>query len=187
MAANKKKLFRPAVVGVTVPILLVCLFFVAFLGTCVEYSKIRGFRGELDREPDAHKNLNRYRRLLARKQQKLATLRRSVSIRFRSSEFKKRVEAMARLSGIPVNDVSIERFRLRGGSDFQKLLIEVRVKAVFPALGAFLSRLETATVKERDRFAYVLRVQKVDIAVIKLYERVLSARIHLTVFRKVGG
>ena len=184
--AGKGKKLRPAVVLITLPIALFLVFIVLFIDTCTDYSRIQGYRDELSRDPYAHNNLNRYKRMLAVKQQKLDALKRGVRIRFRPSSFKKRVEAMARLSSIPVNNLSIERFTIQKGSGYQRLLIELKVKTAFSALGAFLSRLETATVQERDRFAYVLRVSRVDIAVIKLHERTLSARLHLIVFRKAG-
>ena len=185
--AVKNKRFRPAVVALSVPLVLMLVFLVLFVDTCMEYGRVREFREEMRSQPFAHNNLNKYKKMLGIKRQKLDALRRSVSIRFRPSSFKKRVEEMARLSGIPENNVSIERFRFRKGGDYQKLLIEVKVRTSFPALGAFLSRLETITVRERDRFAYVLRVRRVDIAVVKLYSRTLSARLHLTVFRKGGS
>jgi hypothetical protein len=69
----------------------------------------------------------------------------------------------------------------------QRVLLEVRVKTTFPRLGAFVSRLEKLTVREQDRFEYVLQVQRLDIAVLNLYESTLSARLHLAVFRKGGS
>jgi hypothetical protein len=182
-----KKYLRPGSLLLVLPFVLLIVFVVLFLDTCSEYGRVREFRTQTRQNPFAIHDLNKYRKQLAGRTQMLEKLRRSVSITFRPSELKDKVEAMAALSAIPVNNVSIERFRVRESGRLQRVLLEVRVKTTFPRLGAFVSRLEKLTVREQDRFEYVLQVQRLDIAVLNLYESTLSARLHLAVFRKGGS
>lgn len=182
-----KKFLRPGTLVVALPLALLVVFVVLFLDTCSEHGRVREFRNQTRKNPFALHDLNKYRRQLADRTQQLERLRRNVSITFRPSELKEKVEAMAALSAIPVNNVSIERFRVQEGGRLQRVLLEVRVKTTFPKLGAFVSRLEKLTAREQDRFEYILQVQRLDIAVVNLYESTLSARLHLAVFRKGGS
>lgn len=182
-----RKLLKPrplAAAGGVALFLVLAAFFVDALAGYLEVQKY------LDRMRDRTFNvqdLNKYKRALSVKQQRLDELRRDTRAVFRVSDLFRRVIEMARRSGIAENDLSLTRVGVVKRGDLEELSLELRAYCTFARLGAFTARLERVAPSDPDRFEYVLRIDRVDIAVRKRTGSELSAKLFVTVYRKAGS
>ncbi len=178
-----QKLQSKHIIGI-LAIIAVVIFLIEFVITWVEHAGMDKYREKMTERTYDVRDLNVYKRIQSTKEQQLGMLQRRYTLVFARSELKAALEKAAEISGIPVNDVSIEWDRSGETGAYKTIQLTIRINTTFPRAGAFISILEGALYGEQVLFPYAASIQYMHIAAIRQTGREVSAKIQLIVYQK---